>query len=73
MAVVFACHKRRSNDRPGHTLIRAAYLVAWAVGWVPRRPDTPIRIADDLTHTDFASTLALDKHAVTTTLQSSLL
>ena len=76
VAVVFACHKRRSNDRLAHTLIRAAYLVAGALGcqlfvsWVPRRSDTLTRIADDLTHTDFASTLALDKYAVTTTLQS---
>ena len=76
VAVVFACHKRRSNDRLAHTLIRAAYLVAGALGcqlfvsWVPRRSDTLTRIADDLTHTDFTSTLALDKHAATTTLQS---
>ena len=32
--------------------------------------DVLTRIADDLTHTDFASTLALDRHADTTTLQS---
>ena len=40
------------------------------VSWVPRSSDTLIRIADDLTHTDFASTMALDKYAATTTLQS---
>ena len=76
VAVVFAFHKRRSNDRLAHTLIRAAYLVAGALGcqlfvsWVPRRSDVLTRIADDLTHTDFTSTLALDRHAGTTTLQS---
>ena len=76
VAVVFAFKKRRSNDRLAHTLIRAAYLVAGALGcqmyvsWVPRRSNTMTRIADDLTHTDFASTLALDRYAVTTTLQS---
>ena len=40
------------------------------VSWVPRRSDVLTRIAEDLTHTDFASTLALDRHADTTTLQS---
>ena len=76
VAVVFAFNKRRSNDRLAHTLIRAAYLVAGALGcqlfvsWVPRRSDVLTRIADDLTHTDFTSTLALDRHADTITLQS---
>ena len=42
-----------------HCLIRAAYLLAGAtasslfVTWVPRRSDTPSKVADDLTHMDF--------------------
>ena len=43
MAAVFGYHKRRCNDRLAHTVIRASYLVAGALGcvlfvsWTPRR------------------------------------
>ena len=68
IAVVFSFKKRRSNDRLAHTIIRAAYLVAGAlacklfVSWTPRRSDVESIIADDLTHMNFSTSLALDTH-----------
>ena len=68
IAVVFSFKKRRSNDRLAHTIIRAAYLVAGAlacklfVSWTPRRLDVESILADDLTHMDFSTFLALDTH-----------
>ena len=72
MAVVYSFQKRRSKDRLAHCLIRAAYLLAGAmasslfVSWVPRRSDTPSKVADDLTHIDFASALGADPFGSTT-------
>ena len=53
---MYSSQIRRSNDRLAHCLIRSAYLLAGAmasplfVTWVPRRSDTPSKVADDLTH-----------------------
>jgi len=64
----FTSEKRRSNDKLSHSIIRAAYIVAGALGcklfvsWVSRRTDTGSVIADDLTHMVFSSAQALDKH-----------
>ena len=64
----FTSEKRRSNDKLSHFIIRAAYIVAGALGcklfvsWVSRRTDTGSVIADDLTHMDFSSAQALDTH-----------
>ena len=71
IAVVFCFKKRRSNDKLAHTIIRAAYLVAGAlacklfVSWTPRRSDEESVIADDLTHMNFSTSLALNKHSHT--------
>ena len=73
IAIVFAFHKRRSNDKLAHSIIRASYLVAGAlacqlfVSWVPRRSDVQSIIADDLTHTDFESAARLDPNGSTVT------
>ena len=67
-AVVYGFKKRRSNDKLAHSITRAAYIVAGALGckifvsWVPRRSDNESVIADDLTHMDFSNAQALDKH-----------
>ena len=66
--MVYSFKKRRSNDKLAHSIIRAAYIVAGALGcklfvsWVPRRTDAGSVIADDLTHADFSSAQALDTH-----------
>ena len=70
-AVVWAVKKRRSGDKLAHTVIRAAFLIAGAlacklfVSWVPRRSDPPSVAADDLTHVNFESALAIDPHCET--------
>ena len=75
-AVVCAFQKRRSGDKLAHTAIRAAYLLAGAlacklhVSWVPRRSDDPSVIADDLTHINFESALALDPSCSSSTHES---
>ena len=67
-AVVYGFKKRRCNDKLAHSIIRAAYIVAGALGckifvsWVPRRSNNESVIADDLTHMDFSNAQALDKH-----------
>ena len=63
---MYSSQIRRSNDRLAHCLIRSAYLLAGAmasplfVTWVPRRSDTPSKVADDLTHMDFKPALGAD-------------
>ena len=66
-----AFKKRRSNDRLFNTIIIASYLLAGAlacrlfVSWTPRTSEAELVIADDLTHMDFSSALALDQHTFT--------
>ena len=70
LAVVWAFRKKRSDNKLTETLIRAADLVAGAMGsrlfvsWMPRRSSRSTVITDDLTLVDFSSCLEYDRRAL---------